>query len=71
MKKEAAAEIVDLFLEFGLKLDASVVLVQKNSSPDEFNNYRLSVGKMMGEMLLEIMNPIFEEYPDLKPDQLE
>ena len=70
MKKEAAVEIVDLFLEFGAKLDESVVLVQQNASPDEFNNYRLSVGKMMGEMLVEVMNPIFEEYPDLKPDQL-
>ncbi|MEL7525146.1 MAG: hypothetical protein AAFN16_05225 [Pseudomonadota bacterium] len=71
MKKEAAAQVVDLFIEFGARLDQSVSLVQQSSSESELKTYRRSVGKLMGRMLLEIMNPIFEAYPDLKPEGLE
>lgn len=71
MKKEAAAKVVDLFLEFGARLDQSVSLVQQSSSESEFRIYRRSVGKLMGSMLLEIMNPIFEAHPDLKPEGLD
>ncbi|WP_422039621.1 hypothetical protein [Roseibium sp.] len=70
MKKEVAAQVVDLFLEFGARLDQSVSLVQHASSESEYNTYRRSVGKVMGNMLLDVMNPIFEAYPDLKPEEL-
>lgn len=71
MKKEVAAQVVDLFLEFGARLDQSVSLVQHTSSESEFNTYRQSVGKLMGSMLLDVMNPIFEAHPDLKPEGLD
>ncbi len=29
------------------------------------------VGKSMGAMLLDVINPIVAKYPDLKPPQLE
>ncbi|WP_444935805.1 hypothetical protein ACJJIW_16870 [Microbulbifer sp. JMSA004] len=71
MKKEVAGEIVSLMLEFGARLDQSVALVQDNCSKDELVSYRRAVGKLMGNMLLDIMNPIFNEHPELKPDELE
>lgn len=70
MKKKVAIEIVDLMLDFGNRLNASVALVQNNCTDDELVEYRRAVGKLMGDMLLNIMNPIFEEHPELKPDQL-
>ncbi|MCP3669199.1 MAG: hypothetical protein GY814_01925 [Gammaproteobacteria bacterium] len=71
MKKEVATEIVDLMMEFGGRLNQSVALVQDNCSEDELVSYRRAVGKLMGAMLLDVMNPIFDEHPELKPDQLE
>lgn len=71
MKKEVATEIVDLMVEFGDRLNQSVALVKDNCSEDELDSYRRAVGKIMGGMLLDVMNPIFDEHPDLKPDQLE
>lgn len=34
-------------------------------------NYRLAVAKVLGEMLLEVMNPLYAEHPDLKCAGLE
>ncbi len=70
MKREIAAQISTLMLEHAAKLDQSIQLVMTNGTEDEVVRYRRAVGKIMGEMLLEIMNPIYSEYPDLKPPQL-
>jgi hypothetical protein len=70
MKKELAAQLSTLMLEYGAKLDPSVELVTANGSEQEALRYKRAVGRIMGEMLVEIMNPIYAEHPDLKPPQL-
>jgi hypothetical protein len=70
MKKEIAQQISSLMLEYGAKLDSSVELVMANGSVEAALRYKRAVGKIMGEMLVEIMNPIYAEHPDLKPPQL-
>jgi hypothetical protein len=65
-----AANVSDLLLEFGARLDASVELVMKNCSTEEFQQYRTAVAKVMAEMLLGIMNPVYAQHPKLKPKQL-
>jgi hypothetical protein len=70
MKKEVAAQLSALMLEYGATLDRSVELVTANGSEQEAVRYKRAVGRIMGEMLVEIMNPIYAEHPDLKPPQL-
>ena len=70
MNRETAETVVELMLRHGRELDESVRAVQTSANQAELACYRKAVGKIMGEMLLEIMNPIFDEYPDLKPPQL-
>lgn len=67
---EVAEQINSLMLEYGRKLDASVHLVKERCSEDELNTYRRAVGKVMGSMLLDIMNPLYAKHPDLEPTQL-
>jgi hypothetical protein len=71
MKKDIGEAISKLMLKYAAKLDDSVRLVMENCSDDEFQAYRLAVGKVMAEMLTEIMNPIYREHPDLLPEGLE
>jgi hypothetical protein len=70
MKKEIAQQISSLMLEYAAKLNGSVELVMANASAEETQRYKRAVGTVMGEMLIEIMNPIYAEHPDLKPPQL-
>jgi hypothetical protein len=62
-----AREISELMVEYGRRLNESVARVQQHCSNDELKVYRIAVGKVMGEMLLEIMNPLYAEHPNLKP----
>ena len=68
--KAVAREVNDLMIDIGRKLDASLVVVQDRCSVDEFCRYREFVGRVMGELLLEVMNPIYSSHPDLKPPEL-
>lgn len=71
MKRDVAETINQLMLEYGAKLNESVRLVMESSSAGELEGYRAAVGQIMGTMLLDIMEPIYREHPDLKPPELE
>ncbi|EGM2644422.1 hypothetical protein IRP70_003538 [Salmonella enterica] len=68
--KGTAILISDLMLRFGKELDESVAVVQSRCDEDEFNVYREAVGFIMGEMLIKIMNPLYEKHPEIKPKGL-
>lgn len=65
--ESVASDVAQLMLECTTRLDGSVALVQEKCSHEEFNAYRLAVGKVLGEILLEVLNPLYEEHPELKP----
>ncbi|EEE9003989.1 hypothetical protein DA576_23265 [Salmonella enterica subsp. enterica serovar Typhimurium] len=68
--KDTAILISDLMLRFGKELDESVAVVQSRCDEYEFNVYRETVGFIMGEMLIKIMNPLYEKHPEIKPKGL-
>jgi hypothetical protein len=71
MKKETAKQINQVMLEHSQELDESVRLVLETCTTEEFEAYRDAVGQIMGTMLLDIMNPIYLEHPELKPSDLD
>jgi hypothetical protein len=70
MNIEVAEKIGILMLQINSKLNDSIAYVRDNCSQDEFETYKRSVGKIMGSILIEIENPIFEKHPSLMPDGL-
>src|ERR1041385_53022 len=55
--KDVAGEMSRLMLDVGARLDTSVVLVEERCTQGELESYRKAVGKIMGYMLIDIMNP--------------
>lgn len=68
--KQTAHDVSELMLSLGASLDRSVSKVKESESEADFRKYREAVSKLMTTMLLEIMNPLYAEHPELKPDQL-
>jgi hypothetical protein len=62
-----AKHVSDLMLEISGQLDESVATVKKTCPPDEFESYRRSVGRILGQVLLDVLNPLYVEHPTLKP----
>jgi hypothetical protein len=66
-----AAELSRLLLDVAARLDHSVELVRTTCSSDQFILYRRAIGRVMAEILLEILNPLYEQHPMLKPPELD
>jgi hypothetical protein len=71
MSREAAKKIVDLMIKHGAEQNALLAEIQPICSDDEFHKYKRMIGQSMGSLLLDVINPIVELHPDLKPSQLE
>ncbi len=69
-QRDIAEQVSNLMLEYGAKLDKSLVLVKEQCDEEEFKNYRAAVSKLLTTMLVEVMNPLYEKHPDLKPNEL-
>lgn len=68
---EVAKHISNLMLDFSAQLDTSVALVRERCSQVELEAYRLAVGRIMGDMLLEVMNPLYKIHPNLRPPEFD
>jgi hypothetical protein len=71
MSREAARKIIDLMVKHGAEQNAILAEVRPVCAEDEFQRYKRMIGRSMGSMLLDVINPMVELYPDLKPSELE
>lgn len=70
MERETAKSVLALMFDYGGKLNDAMLMVRESSDQEEFAHYRRAFGNVLDSAFEQIINPILEEYPDLKPDQL-
>jgi hypothetical protein len=70
MSKAAAKELLDVALRSAAEQDAVLDKIVGLCSPDEFSEYKRMIGRSMGALLLDVINPIVAKYPDLKPQEM-
>ena len=67
MSQDAAKIIMAVVTRNAAEQDAVLKEIQSLCTDDEFSEYRRMIGKSMGAMLFEVINPIVAKYPELKP----
>ena len=70
MSRDAAKIILEVVIKNVAEQDAALARIQPLCSQGEFNEYRRMIGRSMGEMVTEVVNPIIAKYPELKPPQM-
>lgn len=68
---DVAKQINELMLEFRIRLSDSVGYVRETCSEEEVLQYKKAVGKVLGYMIYEIIEPIYDRHPVLRPGDLE
>jgi hypothetical protein len=72
MRRNTAEEICILLLRHAKELDAALARVLEiEGDTEDYRRYRGYVGRAMGKILLEGLNPLFSEFPELKPPELD
>jgi len=68
--KETAAQVEKKMRDCSAMLNSSIQLVMDTSPEEEFREYRRLVGRIMGAIYLDILQPIHRTFPDLEPPEL-
>jgi hypothetical protein len=68
--KETAREIEAAMRQCSAILDESIRRVMETCPDEEFKKYRRTVGAIMADVYLKVMQPIHQRYPDLEPPEL-
>lgn len=69
--KEAARILIDVLIRHGGELDGHLRDIQPLCSADEFHAHKHLIGRLLGSILLDGLNVLVAEFPELKPPQLE
>lgn len=64
LAKQLSGELNDILG----RLDNSVRLVMDRCPEAEFNAYRTAIGRVMGVLVLDVLNPLYARNPEAKPD---
>ncbi|AJQ95088.1 hypothetical Protein YC6258_03052 [Gynuella sunshinyii YC6258] len=51
-------------------MDKQLARIKERCSEEEFKKYQFATGKVMAELLIGFMNPIYKEHPDLMPKEM-
>ncbi|MDB5596761.1 MAG: hypothetical protein JWM36_3722 [Hyphomicrobiales bacterium] len=70
ISQDTASEILTLLTRHAAEMNKLIIEFQQTLGRDEFNEARRCLGTVMGESYLQAMYPLFELYPELKPEGL-
>jgi hypothetical protein len=68
--KDVAKQISDLMIDLSQKIDDSIRLVQEKCPENDFKAYRSAAARVLGSAFLDVMTPIYQLHPSLKPEGL-
>lgn len=64
---EAAKHVRELMLDVYRLIDESLAIVKETCPPEEAAAYSKAVGKVAGAVLMDVLEPLYEKNPELKP----
>jgi len=70
MTKDSAARVASMFNAISDQLVASVDAMRGSESEETSRSYAAAIGKILGEIMYEVLKPIYREHPDLAPADL-
>jgi len=69
--KTAAAKLMQILVRQGGGLDSFVAEIEGECNEVQFVKYKRIVCKIIGSMLLDGINVISDEFPDLRPREMD
>jgi hypothetical protein len=70
MNKECATRINDVLVQCYKDLHSSIDTARSSCSDAEHHAYCRRIGAILGYMLIDLLDPMYKEHPDIAPDFL-
>lgn len=70
MERHVAEQVLASLFDASLKINTSLLIIQKGCTDEEFRVYRRGTGRVLAELYSEFIGPILKEHPDLEPEEM-
>ncbi len=70
MNKDAADTLAKIYRRLSGALNNSLLEMQPVCTAEEFRVQKQIIGRMMGIIHLDVLTPLFEEFPEIIPEDL-
>jgi hypothetical protein len=64
---DTAKRVSELMLDIFRRVDESVAMVKESCGGEEAAAYSKAVGKVAGAVVMDVLEPLYEQNPSLKP----
>ncbi|HEV3061412.1 MAG TPA: hypothetical protein VGY48_24400 [Vicinamibacterales bacterium] len=64
---DTAKRVSELMLDIFRRVDESVAMVRESCGGEEAAAYSKAVGKVAGAVVMDVLEPLYEKNPSLKP----
>jgi hypothetical protein len=65
--RDTATKVAGLMNEAFLKVDESCSIVRETCAPEECKAFLKATAPIAGGIVMDVLEPIYDEYPELKP----
>lgn len=65
---DVAKPVSDLMIDICRKIEDSIRLVHQECSAEESKVYRLAAARIIAEVYLDVMTPLYRVHPSLRPE---
>jgi hypothetical protein len=62
-----ARQISELMLDIFRRADESIAAVKESCPPEEAAAYQKAIGRVVGPIVMDVLEPLYEKHPGLKP----
>lgn len=70
MDQDTARQVDHLSRNANAALNEAIRVVQSSCAPEEFEAFRLAVGKIMGAVVIDVLQPLYAAHPEIVPVEL-
>lgn len=70
MDKPTAREVTRLAQIALGSLNDALLAAQASTQPAEFEQFKKTIGAIMGAIVIDVLQPLYAEHPDITPPEL-
>ena len=64
---ESARQISELMFSVSKRLSETLDIARPRFSEEEFHKYAMGTGRILADIMYEVLNPIFAKHPSIEP----
>lgn len=65
--RDVAKQISELMIEIERQVAKSLTVVNERCPPEEYKAYKKATGKVVSAIVFDVVEPLYEKHPELKP----